>query len=132
MPFGPRLVRTVLASCLAASMFLKVASSSPLRCFEPSLSIPCMPKLPPCRPTTRSREARVPKRRAERLARGFANQRAAHARRTRRRAAPAATERPRPHHPRAPCTAGRRPPFLWQRAHRERSSGRHLALSVKV
>ena len=48
MPFGPSEVRTVLASCFAASIFLKVASSRPERCFEPSLSMPCIPKEPPC------------------------------------------------------------------------------------
>ena len=47
MPFGPSDVRTTVESCFAASMFLKVASSRPERCFAPSLSMPCMPKPPP-------------------------------------------------------------------------------------
>mmetsp|Transcript_1793 Transcript_1793/g.2844 ORF Transcript_1793/g.2844 Transcript_1793/m.2844 type:complete len:525 (-) Transcript_1793:38-1612(-) len=47
MPLGPSEVRTHELSCLAASMFLKVASSRPERCLEPSLSMPCMPKPPP-------------------------------------------------------------------------------------
>ena len=47
IPLGPREVRTHEESCFAASMFLKVASSSPLRCLVPSLSMPCTPKEPP-------------------------------------------------------------------------------------
>ena len=43
IPFGPRDVRTQLLSCLAASMFLYVASSRPDMCLAPSLSMPCIP-----------------------------------------------------------------------------------------
>eukprot|EP00967_Tisochrysis_lutea_P140101 scaffold255490_cov33-Tisochrysis_lutea.AAC.3 len=37
-------------------MFLKVASSRPDRCFDPSLSIPCVPKAPPCERRTKKGE----------------------------------------------------------------------------
>mmetsp|Transcript_10681 Transcript_10681/g.26558 ORF Transcript_10681/g.26558 Transcript_10681/m.26558 type:complete len:531 (-) Transcript_10681:19-1611(-) len=47
IPLGPSEVRTVLASCFAASMFFSVASSRPERCFAPSFSMPCMPNDPP-------------------------------------------------------------------------------------
>lgn len=45
-PFGPSDVRTVVARFLQASMFLRVASSTPEKCFEPSLSMLLIP-IPP-------------------------------------------------------------------------------------